>query len=346
MRLICLLILFTPFFSIAQQKVNGGKTENREVENNAWGLNGNSGTNPSRNFIGTTDRQPLIVKSDSAILIKLNTAKGIDGHFSAKNYFIDGSWVSAIDITNRDSTLGLLSTIEIAKGQVEAEVKDEAGIGYWKLGGQTFNVGDYQTKGEQYLFLDWGIGQWTIGNTRNFSSTIVGDTVTKTVTVYADSGLVIKNAKHTMKSDKNDSLRIYLARDTARIKSNLPIKFESNVYANNIFSGVYTPQLTGLVNVTAAKAYTSQYMRVGNVVTVSGKIDIDATNASATQLSLKLPLASSITKDYEVSGNGQSIIGQGFIVCADVNKKTALIKFMAKDLNLNSYSYSFTYLIK
>ena len=30
----------------------------------AWELNGNSGTNPSNNFLGTTDGQPLVLKAN------------------------------------------------------------------------------------------------------------------------------------------------------------------------------------------------------------------------------------------------------------------------------------------
>ena len=31
-----------------------------------WSLTGNSGTNPSTNFLGTTDNQPLVIKTNGA----------------------------------------------------------------------------------------------------------------------------------------------------------------------------------------------------------------------------------------------------------------------------------------
>src|SRR5438552_1367658 len=37
-------------------------------------------------------------------------------------------------------------------------------------------------------------------------------------------------------------------------------------------SGSYTPRLTNVANLSASTAYTCQWMRVGNTVTVSGKV--------------------------------------------------------------------------
>jgi hypothetical protein len=60
---ICLAALLMPFLSWAQ----------------SWNITGNSGTNSSNNFIGTTDNQPLILKSNSveSIRIKPNGNVGL-----------------------------------------------------------------------------------------------------------------------------------------------------------------------------------------------------------------------------------------------------------------------------
>lgn len=37
----------------------------------AWNTTGNSGTNPSTNFLGTTDNQPLVLKTNNTEVIRL-----------------------------------------------------------------------------------------------------------------------------------------------------------------------------------------------------------------------------------------------------------------------------------
>jgi hypothetical protein len=311
----------------------------QKVDGLAWDIAGNSSTNPSINFIGTTDKQPLNIIGDTTILFRVNTGRGIWGQFRLTSVFRKGSWVSGLEILNCDTTLGMYSMVAVAKEHVKCILKDESGnTSYSDIGSKHFNVGNFDTQGEQYLFLDWGRGKWSIGNTSNFSSTIAGDTVSKTVAAYAKGGFAIKTAK-------KDSLLFYHTKDTTLVKSNLPLKIDGNMYANNIYSGVYTPQLSNLKNITACKAYTSQYIRVGNVITVSGKIDIDATTASTTQLNLKLPLTSAVSKDYEITGTGQSVVGECFSISADIINNAAQIKFLARDLSSNSYYYTYTYSI-
>lgn len=65
--------------------------------------------------------------------------------------------------------------------------------------------------------------------------------------------------------------------------------------ATIVQSGTYTPTLTNGANVAASTAYAAQWMRVGSVVHVTGRVDLDPTSASAqTQLALSLPVASDI----------------------------------------------------
>ena len=68
-------------------------------------------------------------------------------------------------------------------------------------------------------------------------------------------------------------------------------------------SGVYTPALTNGTNVAASTAYQCQWMRIGDVVTVSGKFDVDPTSASVlTHLSITLPVASNFGAEEDVGG--------------------------------------------
>ena len=70
-------------------------------------------------------------------------------------------------------------------------------------------------------------------------------------------------------------------------------------------SGTYTPTSQDYGNVTSATNYTAQYMRVGNVVTVSGKITpVTTTGGSFSYLTLSLPIAPNFTTEQQAAGTG------------------------------------------
>lgn len=114
-------------------------------------------------------------------------------------------------------------------------------------------------------------------------------------------------------------------------------------------SGTYTPTLTNVTNVAASTAYVSQWLRVGNVVTVSGKVDIDATLAanSATELGISLPIASALTAEEQVGGDAvsDSVASLSARIRADATNDRASVVFKAISLTNDSYSFQFTYLI-
>jgi hypothetical protein len=71
----------------------------------------------------------------------------------------------------------------------------------------------------------------------------------------------------------------------------------------NVFSGTYTPTLTNVTNVSASTAVFCQYMRVGNVVTVSGRFDLTPTAANAdTIMDISLPIASTFSAFNNCAG--------------------------------------------
>lgn len=68
-------------------------------------------------------------------------------------------------------------------------------------------------------------------------------------------------------------------------------------------SGTYTPTLTNGANVAASTAYESQWIRIDDIVNVSGKVDVDPTAAlTATVLGVSLPIPSVIGAEEDVSG--------------------------------------------
>lgn len=114
----------------------------------------------------------------------------------------------------------------------------------------------------------------------------------------------------------------------------------------NIVSGTYTPTLTGVANVAASTAYLCQYMRVGSVVTVSGKLDIDTTSTGATQLGISLPIASNIANPQNCAGTAApSGVGEVGAILGDASNDRAELNYVAIDTSNHSLYFSFTYQI-
>jgi len=111
-------------------------------------------------------------------------------------------------------------------------------------------------------------------------------------------------------------------------------------------AGTYTPTLTNTTNVAASTAFECQYMRVGNVVTVSGEVDIDATATGNAVLNMSLPIASNLTAATQVGGVAfAALIQQGFAILADTSANNALFRGNLSDAANRSYWFSFTYQI-
>ncbi|SDQ11447.1 hypothetical protein SAMN05421664_0558 [Chryseobacterium soldanellicola] len=84
--------------------------------NAQWSLTGNAGTNPGTNFIGTTDNQPLVFKTNNQEWIKLTTTgrvifQNIDGGLGwNNNLFLGGGNDTATGLANTAVGLGALTS--------------------------------------------------------------------------------------------------------------------------------------------------------------------------------------------------------------------------------------------
>ena len=116
----------------------------------------------------------------------------------------------------------------------------------------------------------------------------------------------------------------------------------------NVTSGTYTPTLTNTTNVAASTAYTCQYMRVGDVVTVSGRVAIDPTATGNTELRVSLPIASNLTSAEQCAGTFSMVSalssGTGGI-SGNTGSDVAVFNYLATDIANRSFYFSFTYLI-
>lgn len=115
------------------------------------------------------------------------------------------------------------------------------------------------------------------------------------------------------------------------------------------YDGTYTPTLTNVTNVSASTAYECQYLRAGNTVTVSGKVDIDITAAvSSTELGISLPIASNFGAEEDCGGTAVCPDSSG--LCAAIrgdaaNNRAALVYVANTDDGDLSFFFTFTYQI-
>jgi len=118
----------------------------------------------------------------------------------------------------------------------------------------------------------------------------------------------------------------------------------------NIFSGTYTPTLTSVTNIGASTAFQCQYMRVGNVVTVSGKVNIDPTTSGIlTELGMSLPVASDITAAQNIGGTfaySDATTGNAGLIRGATSTDTAIFEITPSSNANRGYHFSFTYLVQ
>lgn len=109
----------------------------------------------------------------------------------------------------------------------------------------------------------------------------------------------------------------------------------------NVFSGFYTPTLTNVTNVEQSISYQMQYIRVGNVVTVSGQVDVNPTAEGICAVRLSLPIPSAFVAPRNAAGvaTGPHIAR----IQADTATGDAYLTFTASDLSNAGYSLTFTY---
>ena len=111
----------------------------------------------------------------------------------------------------------------------------------------------------------------------------------------------------------------------------------------------YTPTLTNVANIAASTAYQCQYLRIGNSVSVSGRVDIDpTTGATSTQLGISLPVVSAIGAIEDVAGVAFSpeVASLGAAILGDATNDRAQLEFISlADVVNRSFYFNFTYQI-
>jgi hypothetical protein len=119
--------------------------------------------------------------------------------------------------------------------------------------------------------------------------------------------------------------------------------------SGNVRSGTYSATVTAVGGCTVTSPKTGNYIRVGNLVTVSVVIDVDPTTAGAeTNFTISLPIASDLTNINQLAGVCASYEGSGcnggVIWGNTANNVADVYIFPVTNVN-HSYTVHFTYVI-
>jgi hypothetical protein len=116
-----------------------------------------------------------------------------------------------------------------------------------------------------------------------------------------------------------------------------------------IASGTYTPILLLIENIDDATVYECHFTRIGNVVSVSGRIDIDVSSAyTSYELNLSLPIPSTLDGPGSLSGiaKATSDATTCIAICPDtIDDEARFIWSGQSTVSNKEYYFNFTYLI-
>ncbi len=238
----------------------------------------------------------------------------------------DGTSSALYRIWRTTNTSGAC-TIQLFRGNGSATLDGQISSGttasYLGVGGGSFGVGVASLSAKFHVLAT--TEQLRVGyDASNYYSTTVSST-----------GGVTFNAV--------GSGSAFVFSDPVDVQSSL--QCDSIVNDTGLAAGTYTPTLTNVANLTST-AFECQYMRVGNTVTVSGKVNVDPTlAATSTQLGISLPVASDFGAAEDCGGVAfaPGIAGQGAGILADATNNRAQMQWVSGDVTAQDMYFTFTY---
>lgn len=113
-------------------------------------------------------------------------------------------------------------------------------------------------------------------------------------------------------------------------------------------TGTYTPTLTNTTNVAASTAYLSNYYRVGNYITVFGRVDIDPTAAGAVVLEMSTPVATNFTSTIQAAGSAIGFAVANLYAACQPNgtNETLEFRYVAVDTANRQFQFQCSYLVQ
>ena len=116
-----------------------------------------------------------------------------------------------------------------------------------------------------------------------------------------------------------------------------------------IASGFYFPVFIGVENVDTITPFEASYMRIGDVVTVQGRVQVDPTvNATATSVRISLPVPSDIIVLNYLSGSAAALNVADHVAAiqGDTTNDAASMTFTSRMTTPTTFFYNFSYRIR
>lgn len=115
-----------------------------------------------------------------------------------------------------------------------------------------------------------------------------------------------------------------------------------------VASGTYTPTLTNTASISGSTARLAQWIRVGNVVTVSGAAELVQSADAVAELGISLPIASNFANIFECNGlivNQQhsTQIAKTGSIYADAANNRATAEYYTNGTGTQEFIWHFTY---
>lgn len=124
--------------------------------------------------------------------------------------------------------------------------------------------------------------------------------------------------------------------------------FSGAITASNLTSGTYTPTITAISGSTSSTtAYKCQYSRIGNIVTVFGRVDCTkSAGAGSIAVAVTLPIPSNLANASDLNGFGSSYANGSVLanVTADTAGDTATLTSVSVTASTShQFFFSFSY---
>lgn len=283
-------------------------------------------------YVGTTTNHPLIIRSNNADRITL---------------------AAAGTVTISAPSSGVALTVNaVGSGIGFSVIGNAAGVAPGIIGIRDGKAGTREWLMSAGLIV---AGEWTLyDNTR--SSAVITASGAGNVTIAAPSSGVAETITGVAGADAwvanggtSGSFRVNatgVPYGTALHNNAGAVTGTTNQY---VASGTYTPTLTNTANISASTAHVCQWIRVGNVCTVSGRVDVDAAALALTTMGISLPIPSALTLTTQLGGSAvpDGVFGNVRVaaIFGDAINDRATFQLNTDSLANETYFLSFTYLI-
>ena len=321
--------------------VSGGVTTPSDVpistilSGSTWGLQGNSGTSPGTDFVGTTDAQDLVFKTNSVESGRINIASG--------NTSFGQSALTLVTSGDSNTAIGFQSQPQTTSGKGNTSVGREAlsdnttGLSNTAVGQ---SAGDTIITGGDNTLIGYGadVNSTSANNRIALGSGAVADQNFQFALPDNVTEFKFRGNSFTLPSADGGADSVLKTDGSGTIS-----------FGNVVNAGTYTPTLYADLNVSTSNAFICQWMRIGKCVTVSGKVSVDASATGPLKLGISLPTTPTtpFTTEEQCAGTAASAVASTnpVRILADIVNNRATFFTEAGTTSLDEYSFIFTYLI-